>query len=124
MIQYLHLNKNILKGFKKTFAFETPEASSFFEAIEAKLKGHSRIIGIKVGSSKVNPEDNYCKATGREYSKERLQKEGFVIANIDFSKKGKIDLILIEHHDSMAIKVGLQLGQTQARILDIQLDKY
>ena len=122
MLQYIHRNVDIQKGYKKTFAFEAPDAEQFLMIVKHKLRGSHFPVFIKVGIANVHIKDNYRKSTGRELATERLKSREFYIANISFGKDGKIDLVLIEQKDSMALKVGLQTGKPQARVLSIQLD--
>ena len=123
MLQYIHRNVDIQKGYKKTFAFEAPDAEQFFQEIKDRISpGDGPALEIKVGIANVHPNDNYCKATGRKFAKERLERKSFVLSNVSFPGDGKVDLVLVEMNDSMALKVGLQIGKPQARVLGIQLD--
>ncbi len=122
MIQYVHRNKQIPKGFKKTFAFKAPSAAEVLKGIKEKLKGNEVFLNLEVGMSHVHWKDNYCKKTGRGYATERLSGFEFRIANVCFPDPTKIDLVLIEKNDKMALKVGLTPGKTTARVLEVQLE--
>lgn len=122
MIQYIHRNVQIQKGFKKTFAFKAPSAADMFKGIEKKLKGKEAFLKLEVGISHVHWKDNYCKKTGREYATERLAGKIFVITNVFFPEDPtKVDIVLVAKDDSMALRVGLAPGKEIARILAIEL---
>lgn len=121
MIQYVHRNKQVPKGFKKTFAFKTPSASDVFKSIKEKLKGNESFLSLEVGISHVHRKDNYCKKIGREYAVERLTGKQFIIADVSFPEPMKVDLLLVAKDDSMALKVGLTPGKKTARVLAVQL---
>ena len=57
MIQYIHRNVQIQKGFKKTFAFKAPSAADMFKGIEKKLKGKEAFLKLEVGISHVHWKD-------------------------------------------------------------------
>lgn len=121
MIQYVHRNKQVSKGFQKTFAFKVPDADKVFRALSEKIKGKEVLLDIEFGMATVNPKDNYCKKEGRKYSSERLKELQFLISNISFSGVNNVDLILVEKNQNMALKVGLKPEKHTARVLDIQL---
>ena len=52
MIQHIHRNKLVPKGFKKTFAFNVPDGEEFFADVNKLLKGKeiARVLEVQLAT--------------------------------------------------------------------------
>jgi hypothetical protein len=73
-IQYKHL-----PGIRRTLAVVPPHEDVLDSLAASALAGEIPIVTIDVGVAKVHHNDQYCKATGREWAKTNLKREQFTL---------------------------------------------
>ncbi len=117
-LQYFHGMYDCLPNY--TAVVEVPSLAQVQNLIKDYAEGKRETVSIAAGITRVNPKDQYCKATGRTESLTRCKSRPFVLNSIRFEPNRTVVILHCLEQEILTIKLEISPNWEKPHLTYVQ----